>query len=144
MIRKATPKDIPHILRLYKAGLEELGLKYSESLLLNKVVTSYHLAPCFLLDIDGVVGFAGFTMVTESNSGQEVMADYMFYVEPEHRNMKELSKLVGAAKDFAKGHGFPLRVEFILNNDEELKRRLLKMHGFDVALLVGVIDGKDY
>ena len=124
MIRKATPCDFVQILALYKAGLDEIGEDWKESFLVRKIVTSYKLAPSFVLEIDGKIqGFAGFTIVTASHNGQKVMAEYMFYIRPEFRGDKSLLSLVQAAQDFAKENDFPLRVEFIINNDEQLKRR---------------------
>lgn len=141
VVRVATSSDIPRILDLYKKGLEEIGLEYSESLLLKKIINSYHLAPCFVLEEDEIVGMAGFTVVTTSHNGDARLADYMFYVLPEHRNIKSLGRLVSAAKDFAKEHDLPLRLEFISQNDEELKKRVLKMHGFEVVCIVGEYHG---
>tara|TARA_R110002020_G_scaffold95809_1_gene229607 strand:- start:654 stop:1085 length:432 start_codon:yes stop_codon:yes gene_type:complete len=143
MIRKATASDIPYILDLYKKGLKEIGADGKESLLLNKIVTSYHLAPCFLLEVGGeVVGMAGFTIVTQSHDGSTRLADYMFYVEPQHRSIKTLGRLVEAAKAFSKEHDLPLRLEFISRNDEELRRRVLKMHGFEVVCVIGEYNGR--
>lgn len=140
MIRKATPKDIPEILELYRKGLEELGQKnIKESHILNKVVISYHLAPCFLLEIDDIiVGIAGLTVVTTSHNGVASLADYIFYVEPEYRSIKTLGVLVDSAKNFATENALPLRLEFISNNDEELRKRIFRLHGFKVSSVTGV------
>ena len=138
MIREATAKDIPVILDLYKKGLEELGcFDWQESLLLKKVVNSFHLAPCFLLELDDIVGMAGFTTVTTSHNGVATLNDYMFYVLPEYRNIKNLGGLVEGVKSFADTHGMPLRLEFLTNNDEELRKRVLKLHGFKIYSVVG-------
>lgn len=140
MIRQATAKDIPIILDLYEKGLRELGeTEILESLLLQKVVNSFHLAPCFLLVIDdNVVGIAGFTVVTTSHNGVASLADYMFYVSPEHRNIKNLSELINAAKDFATDKNISIRIESLANNDEDLRKRLFTMHGFRVLSVTGV------
>ena len=144
LVRRAKQQDLPAILRLYKKGLVEVDEKYLESLLVKKIVDSFLLAPCFLLEIDGrIQGMAGFTTVTIAHNGVASLADYMFYVEPEHRSMKTLGALVDAAKEFAREHEMPIRVDFISQNDEELRKRLLTRHGFTVALVVGVFDGKN-
>lgn len=139
MVRKAQPKDFGLILELYKKGLDELGLEYKESLLVKKIVNSWHLAPCFLIEDYGV---AGFTTVTSSHDGKARLADYMFYVEPEHRNIKTLGRLVEAAKDFAKEQDMPLRLEFLAQDNAELRARVLKIHGFDVVCVVGEYNGQ--
>ncbi len=139
-IRQATPRDIPFILELYKDGLKELGeTDIKEPLLLKKVVNSYHLAPCFLLIINGIIrGMAGFTVGTSSHNGVASMMDYMFYVQEEYRSLKNLSALVKSAKDFASKKMMPIKLEFLTNNDEKLRARLLKMHGFRVFSICGL------
>lgn len=143
LVRKATPNDIPEILEMYKLGLEENDMSdYKEELLLKKVVNSFHLAPCFILVIDGkIVGMAGMTAVTSSHSGVASLADYMFYIYPDSRDIKSLGALVESIKDFAKSHSLPIRLEFIVNNDEALRRRVLEMHGFKPSALVGIYNG---
>lgn len=141
--RAALPDDAPEIFRLYTAGLDELGLCWKEDLILKKIVNSYHLAPCFLLVInDKICGMAGFTAVSSSHSGDASLADYMFYVEPDHRNMESLNALTGSVKAFASEHKLPVRLEFIVTDDEAVKRRLLSRHGFKIGAIIGVFDGQ--
>lgn len=142
-IRQSTPADFPYILALYKKGLEDVGLTdWKESLLLKKIVNSFHLAPCFLLvNDDKIVGMAGFTTVISSHNGVASLSDYMFYVEPEFRNHKTLSKLVKAAKDFADKHAMPLKLEFISKNDTKLRERVMRLHGFKDIAVIGVYNG---
>lgn len=144
LVKKATPKNIPYILELYKEGLKEIGCdNIAESMLLKKVVNSYHLAPCFLLFKEyQIVGMAGFTTVTESHSGKPYLADYMFYVKPEHRSLKSLGALVGAARDFSDEKGIPIRVELIIQGDQSTRERLLKIHGFKPYAVIGVYENE--
>jgi hypothetical protein len=143
MLRQATTKDIDDILPLYKAGLEELGLTdWKESLLVKKIINSFALAPCFLLVIDDkICGMAGFTLCITSHNGVATLSDYMFYVLPEYRNIKNLGGLVEEAKQFATVKNFPIKLEFICNNDEKLRKRVLEMHGFKVFSVTGVYNG---
>lgn len=142
MIREATSSELDEVLRLYKAGCDELGLEWKESFLVKKITESFLLAPCFLLVIDGkICGMAGFTVIKTSHNGDATLADYMFYVDPQYRNIQNLGGLVREAQSFAKSHNLSLRVEFLCNDDEALKRRLLKMHDFKVSAIVGVYDG---
>lgn len=139
MIRKATFDDVPTILGFYKAGLKELGEDYVEAYASNKVVNSLYLAPCFLLEVNDIVsGMAAFTMVTTSHTGVATLSDYMFYVQPEHRNIDNLSGLIEAAKGFADETGLPIRIETLTDNDEYARKRLFKMHDFKVFSVVGV------
>ena len=143
MIRQATPKDIPVILDLYNKGLIELGeTNIVESCLLRKVVNSYHLAPCFLVvKNDNIIGMAGLTVVTTSHNGVAQLCDYMFYVQPEHRNINILSELVENIKEFARDSDMPIKLEFITDNDQNLRERVLKMHGFKVYSVSGIYHG---
>jgi len=143
-VRKATPQDIPYILDMYKKGLNELGFTdWKESLLVKKVTESFILAPCFIMvKNDIVIGMAGLTIVITSHNGVATLADYMFYVEPEHRNITNLGGLTDKIKSFSDETGMPVKLEFLaLNNDEKLKSRVLNMHGFDVFSVTGVYDG---
>lgn len=138
-IKKAKADDLGEVIDLYRAGLTELGEEYSDSLTMNKVLTSFYLAPCFLVVIDGkICGMAGLTAVTTSHDGVASLSDYMFYVLPEHRNLKTLNTLVKEVKAFAAEQKLPLRLEFVANGDEKLKERLLTMNGFKIGAVIGV------
>lgn len=143
IVRQATPKDIPDILDMYKKGLIDLGLDdFKESLMLSKIVASYHLAPCFLVEInDKICAMAGLTVNTISHSGVASLADYMFYVEPEHRNLKVLNSLVREIKKFAEDNDMPLRLDLTFKADLKVKERLLEMNGLEPYALVGVYNG---
>ena len=143
MIRQATASDFPRIFELYKAGLEALGLKYKESLLKKNIAVCYQLAPCFLVvKNDNIVGMAGFKLVTTSHDGVASLADYMFYIMPEHRNIKTLGALLDKIKDFAVTHNFPVRVDFQTNVSIEARERLLTRFGFKVSSISGVYNGR--
>jgi hypothetical protein len=139
MIRAATHGDVGEILKMYRLGLEELGeTKFSESLMLDKVLSSYHVAPCFLLIKDDIiVGMAGLTIITLPWNGTASLADYMFYVQPEHRNIKDLSALVNKSKEFAEALGIPLRIQFATDAKYSVKERLFRMHNFEISSVVG-------
>ena len=137
MIRKATPDDFGDILQMLKAGIEELGEEYKESVLVNKIAVSYYHAPCFLLVINGIIcGMAGLTVKTSSMSGNATLMDYMFYIKPEYRSLKNLSGLVEKSKEFALQNQLPLRLEFV-SGSEKVRKRLFEMHGFEIKAVVG-------
>lgn len=143
-IRQAETKDIKAIVELYKKGLEALGYNdWKEDLLIKKITESFVLAPCFVIEKDDkLIGMAGLTLVTIAHSGVASLADYMFYIEPEARNIKTLNALVSEVKDFAAQNNFPLRLFFTLNEDEAVKRRLLKVNGFKIDNIIGTYNGK--
>lgn len=141
-IRKAETKDLDDVIRLYRAGLVELGEPYSDSLTMNKVLISFYLAPCFLLVIDdNICGIAGLTVVTSSHNGDASLSDYMFYVLPEHRSLRTLNSLVREVKAFADEKNLPLKLEFVADFDENIRKRLFEMNGFKKCNLVGVYNG---
>lgn len=141
LVRQAEYKDIPYIAVLYKKALTELGEEYLDDRVENKVRNSFYLAPCFLLENDDkIVGMAGLTVVHAAWSNAVSLADYMFFIEKEHRSLKNLSALVQACKDFALSQNLPLRLEFITGT-QEVRERLFKMHGFDKTVVVGVYNG---
>ena len=126
------------ILEFYKAGLVEIEEEWAESLLVQKVFESFKLAPTFILEVDGrAQGMAGFTVVKTEHSGRLVMCDYIFYIRPKYRNIKTLGALVKAAQEFSKEQDMALHVEFILNDDEGLRKRVLEIHGFKAKAILG-------
>lgn len=80
-------------------------------------------------------------MGTISHSGEPVIMDYMLYVEPEHRSIKNLGKMVRAVKDFANENKLRVRLEHI-GKDPELSRRLYKMYGFQTTSVIGEYNGR--
>jgi hypothetical protein len=140
MIRQAEVRDIKQIVALYKEGLDELGYTDSkEDLLINKVTESFVLAPCFVIEKDGILeGIAGLTLVITSHNGVAQLVDYMFYIKPGVRNIKTLNALVLKVKEFASANNLPLKLEFLCNDDEPLKKRLLTMNGFKIGGIIGV------
>lgn len=139
MIRQANSDDMKEILRLYKAGLDELGMEWKEDCIVKKITESFCLAPCFLVEIDGkLVGMAGFTLAITSHDGVATLCDYMFYVDPDYRNIKTLGGLVEEAKQFAIVHKLPLKLEFICDGgDYPLRARMFRRHGLQVYSVTG-------
>lgn len=139
LVKQATQEDIPRILEMYKAGLEETGRDdWRESFLIKKITTCLHLAPCLLLVINGKIqGMMGLTIVRLSHNGDASLADYILYIEPKFRSIKTLGALVKSAQEFADSHDMPLRVDFIVKEDLAKRVRLLTMHGFKVNTVSG-------
>jgi len=133
-VKRATPDDLDWVTELTVKGLAEIGQSPIAEYVRVKVLDSYQKAPCFILKDKG---FFGLTAYTDYWSAEVIFTDYFVYLEPEHRNYKNLKKLVGAAKEFASKHDRKLRVYYALEQDLEQKERLLKMTGFDIAAVVG-------
>lgn len=134
---------MPRIIDLYRASLDEMGVKHLDSLTSKVVTDNFFLAPCFVLEINGTIrGIAGLTITFKPWSGNATLRDYIFYVEPEHRNDNNLGGLVSNCKDFADEIGVPLQVEFIIKDDEELRKRVLRKYGFKVVSVIGEYHSK--
>lgn len=142
LVRQATQDDLHDILRLYKSGLDELGFTdWQEHLLIKKITESFILAPCFLVVIDDKIsGMAGLTIAITSHNGVATLCDYMFYVEKDVRNINILGGLMGEIKRFAIANQLPVKLEFVCNNDEELRKRMLKKYDFVPHSVTGYFD----
>tara|TARA_R110002020_G_scaffold10785_5_gene40951 strand:- start:2925 stop:3365 length:441 start_codon:yes stop_codon:yes gene_type:complete len=143
-IRQAEQKDLPYIVPMYRAGLKELGeTKIIESCLVNKVVTSRQLAPCFLLTINGIIrGILGLTIAHSSHNGDAMLSEYMFYIQPEHRALKHLSALIKEAQGFALANDLSLRMDFVNDAPLKVRKRLFDMHNFKIKSIAGVYNGR--
>ena len=140
---QAQHDDLPKVFELYKKGLSELGMKYKAEKVFQKMHKAFKCAPCFLLVIDDkIAGMADLHLGEDHFTGDITLTDLLFYVEPEHRNLKRLSGLVEACKSFADEYDLPFRLDFISQNDENLRMRLLRMHGFKVYSVSGVYNGR--
>ncbi|MAI17151.1 MAG: hypothetical protein CBC71_06325 [Rhodobacteraceae bacterium TMED111] len=142
IVRQAKSTEIPRIIELYRESLDEIGVKHLDSLTSKTVTDNFFQAPCFLLEIDGIIrGIAGLTISFTPWSGEATLRDYMFYIQPEYRNDKSLGGLVNSCKEFAKKLGVNLQVSFIVKNDEKLRQRVLKKYGFEVKTVIGEYHG---
>lgn len=140
IIRQAEQGDLPYVYTMYREGLLELGeTKLVESYMINKIVTSRQLAPCFVLTIDGIIrGMAGLTLVHSSHNGDAMLSEYMFYIQPKFRGLKHLSALVNKTKEFALAHNLPLRFDFLNQSvSPRVRERFAALFGFKVTSVVG-------
>lgn len=138
-MRICNPEDLRLIAAMTCEALEELGKEHEYSLVLDKVIDSYGRAPTFILDDKG---FAGLTVYKEFWSGEKILTDYMFYLRPQHRGLKNIKALCDAAKAFADSNNLTLRLQFICTDKKEARERLLKLCGFEVVSLTGEYNGR--
>jgi len=138
--RQATFDDLYEVAEMYEEGLIELGvLRINKDSIMQEVITSYYQAPCFLLeDCGSIKGIAGLTISRSSHNGVASVTDYMFYIQPEYRNLSNLGVLVKLTKTFAKENAMPLKLDLIVDNDLKRKTRLLEMHGLNIRYVSGV------
>jgi len=139
-ISKAKYGDLEQICELYKKAIAEIGDTYKDELVRQKVYNAYFLAPCFIIqEDDRITAMAGLTMGLIPYNGNLTLTDYMFYIEPEYRNLKRFGGLVKSSKRFADDMNLPLRLDFITPTiSEDLKKRVFDMHKFNVTGVSGI------
>ena len=103
LVRNATIADLPTVYRMAWDGYKELKDVAPEAvdpdLLWNWVLKAHTQAPQVLLEKDGeIIGFWGLCTVRAAWSYDYVLADYMFYILPEHRSMKATKQLKDAVR----------------------------------------------
>jgi len=140
-VRYATLDDTDIIYHMYDKALQELGEKGIKEVMINKIMTSLMIAPCFLLVKDDIIcGMAGLTLVRKAHNDAAMLSDYMVYVEPQHRSINTLGELINNIKEFANMYNLPVRLDFIVKCDIKSRSRLLKIFGFNVKSLAGVYE----
>lgn len=88
-----------------------------------------------------ILGFIGVQLTDFWWSTQEVVNDYIFYVDPKHRNIEIAGALIEAMRDFAKLNKLPVVSNVISKDRTEAKARLYTSKGFKpsgVILTYGV------
>ena len=141
-MREATINDFPEILRMVKAMREELGQDYKESYVVNTILQSLKLAPCFLLEKNGkICGMAGLTVFFDGFTGQATLSEYGFYIDPSQREYSAFSGLIDKCKEYANKVNMPLILSFQANTDNDFKIKLFKRKGFRIESIVGEYNG---
>lgn len=146
LVRYATESDLPDVYRLSWAGYKELKEilpeKVDPDLLWNWVIKAYRQAPQVLLEKDGeIIGFWGLCLIKAEWSHDVILADYMFYVLPEHRTIKATKQLVKAVCDVADKHKLTFRQCYLFKGKMPVHARIFGMMGFTVRGLVGFYKG---
>jgi len=144
--RHAEQKDIAEIYRLSWAGYKELKdiapEKVDADLLLQWIYKAYAQAPQILLEKDGkIVGFWGLCTIKAAWSHDILLADYMFYILPEHRSIRATRQLVKAVKDVADQSKSTFRQCYLFKGRLPLHARIFAMMGFSACGLVGFYKG---
>lgn len=147
LVRHATFEDLPILFKLAWAGYKELKEiapeRVDPDLLYKWVEKAYSQAPQVLLEKDGqIIGFWGLCLIKAEWSYDILLADYMFYVLPEHRTIKATKQLVRAVCDVADQHGLTFRQCYLFKGNLPLHARIFAMMGFKACGLVGFYKGK--
>lgn len=133
MIRFAEAKDLTWVASMTFEALKEMGQEPDFRLVLKTVIEGHKKAPCLIL---GDYGVAGFTTHKDYWSEENLMTDYIFYLKPQHRNIKNLKALTSKAQDVADKHNITLRIHY---NGTRLNamQRLMVFCGFTVKGFIG-------
>lgn len=140
-IEMAEGIELVQVCALCIKSLEEIGPIYyptDPQEVETLVYLSWESAPCYLLKHEGqIVGFAGLRLTKAPFSKQPILQDYMFYILPEHRNIRNIKALCQAARDFADTTALPLRLEYAITKNQKSQEKLLKLMGFRISGLTG-------
>lgn len=145
IVRHATPEDLPTLYKLCWAGYRELSPpeRVDPDLLWDWVVEAFHQAPQLILVKDGqIIGFWGLCFIKAAWSYDRMLADYMFYILPNHRSLKASRLLVQAVKGIADSFNLTFRQSYLFKGKLALHIRIFQMMGFSVSGLIGFYKGK--
>lgn len=120
--RFATRGDLPEVLDMYMAALDEIRheiLEPDEAACARLVVHSFQTAPCVLLENDGeIAGFAGLKVTTAPYTIKRQLSEYMFYVKPAFRSMKAITALSEACKRVSDAMRLPVFLTLMLSGQK--------------------------
>lgn len=133
--RYAMREDLAEVLDMYLSGLNEIA-EYIEPIdeqkCADNVLKCWIGAPCIILELDGnKIGFAGLKSSIPEYSNQNILTEYMFYIKPENRGIREAKCLSEASKAASKELDVPLYMShFIKGSDAGTKEKFLKRWGY--------------
>lgn len=139
-IRYADEADLPIVLELYWAGLQEIKDHIAPPDLercADEVLFSWSQAPCVLAEKAGeIIGFAGLKTVVPPHSKTAVLAEYMVYVKPESRSSGALKMLSDEVQKISREAKIPLSMKLMVPVASLVTRaKLLKRWGYKVVSL---------
>ncbi len=146
MIRYAKEQDLPQVYKLCWEGYKELKEivpeKVDPDLLWNWIVKAHSQAPQVLLEKNGeIIGFWGLCTTKAAWSHDLMLADYMFYILPEHRSLKATKQLKDAVCEVADNFNLTLRLSYLFKGKMPLHARIFGMMGFTVRGFIGFYKG---
>lgn len=135
MIYVAKREELPEIIEMSLNIPEEHGFDKLPEVNLEKVtgyfVEKFRESPIFVYKKDNrIVGFVGTSIESFWWSDKNVLTDFIFYIHPEHRELKVLNALINSLRDLGKLNDMPVVTHFMSNDRTELKEKLFERHGF--------------
>ena len=126
----------------YKELKEIIPETVDPDLLYEWVNKAYTQAPQVLLEKNGeIIGFWGLCTVKAAWSYETMLADYMFYILPEHRSYKATKTLKEAVCNVADKHKLTLRLSYLFKGEVPLHARIFGMMGFKIRGFIGFYKG---
>jgi GNAT superfamily N-acetyltransferase len=146
LIEYAIESELPTVLRMYMNALKEIPNigEIDPQSCAKTVYDSWLQAPCLLLKESGkIIGFAGLRLSKNLHNFAHYISEYMFYVEPEYRSVKNAKLLADGAKELSDKMGLELRFSHLLQgNDVTSKFKLMKRWGYEPYSLAVSYGGK--
>lgn len=141
--RYAEKDDLPEVYVMYLAGLKEIGEPHDEKDALDYMLYCWSVAPCILLESDGIIGFAGlYTFAPAYNRKALSLRDYFFYIKPANRSIKSWRELCKAVQQTADKFNLKFIGEHRLSGDIPNHLRLIKMAGAAPKAIISVYGDK--
>jgi hypothetical protein len=145
--RYAELKDLAEVLELTWRGYKELEsiapVKYKPDLLYKEVILpSWRRAPCVLLEKENqIIGMWGLTTYRVHGSTDSILADYMFYIIPEHRSLKAVEALKKAVISVADQFNLNMKLSYLFTDKKDAHIKLFEKVGFKVTGVLGTYEG---
>ncbi len=138
MIVAATRDDLPAVVSMALKIPDELGFdklpKKDITKVTEMIFTRWLEAPIFVYKEDGkILGMVGVMVDELWWSNEKILVDYVFWIEPEHRNLKIMNALIGAVRDFATLNKLPAITTFMSKDRTEAKAELFRRKGYKNA-----------
>ena len=138
MIYTASKEDLPTVFEMAKKVQEEQNFdnfhepNYEKAF--NFLYNSWLKYPIFVYKKDDkIVGMVGIIVEAEWWTDEQIVLDYVFYVEPKYRKTEVTGALIEAVKDFAKINDLKVIIQFVTSDHIEKKLKLFEKHGFKQA-----------
>ena len=130
-IKLAREEDLPLVVDLYveavndmrkRMDLPEPERKHIEA----HVLSDFYDAPCFILEDDGVAGFASMCLGYHVWASDPYLTTSMVYVKPEKRKYVILELLYSTIRKYAELQGMPYVDHYVTGGEIDERRKALR------------------
>lgn len=130
-IRLATREELPMVVDMYIDAVNDLRgrsdlpppeRKHIE----HNVKSDFHQVPCFILEDDGIAGFASMCLGHHVWSSEPYLSTSMVYVKPEKRKYAILELLYSTIREYAELQGIPYVDHYYTCGEIDERRKTLR------------------